>query len=731
MNKNVIFLDVQGIDCNYVKMEEKMELAELAVEFVKKKFREYFIDGQKNTFKDVYIKGAEYIGIHSSGKAFKDSDVDNLLVLKRVGALDICAERYDTTIIDEKTCLVHGVLDVSEQTKLTRNIRFSMLCIQEKQRFKVAHAHFSAATDSQCEKLYEQLVLKTAQVALNEKKFEVIKNNAELILFDYYPDKDKVVFYKNIARKNGFPKTINRFLNRILAYGLLYKSSVADFLAAFDKIRGSEEQVETEIVVWRNSEYRMYNVRLQNIQVDDVLPICVMGIAKDITAEKLLVQEKQYKEILASKASSAYVVNINKDEFIEPIKTLPKEYAANVGDSFSKFINVFANEFVHPQDREQYLQNFSAENIKKRFAAGRFQYSFGYRKMIDSKKYKWLESNACLLEHSMTKEIIAYFQVADITEVKTNEKRMAENERYNKFLIESNTFVLEMNITKNIITRGKELLIKDCDASCSSDYTQQILLSAKKFVHEEDVSEYLATFSRENILQQFYSGNKNIYLEFRRRQADGTIRWMVCKLYLLEDNFSKEVKGLMHIEDIDERKKHELELIYRSERDALTGFYNKQATQKYVEKFLNSEEALSGVQALLLYDLDYFKNINDKFGHLFGDKVLVEIADIVRNIMDARSIIGRVGGDEFLVFLPAASSQQKVLEIAELIVKAINRQYSKAGKFQEISASVGVAFYPEHGKNYKQLYVNADKALYLAKDRGKSQVVICEKKQRK
>lgn len=99
--------------------------------------------------------------------------------------------------------------------------------------------------------------------------------------------------------------------------------------------------------------------------------------------------------------------------------------------------------------------------------------------------------------------------------------------------------------------------------------------------------------------------------------------------------------------------------------------------------------------------------------------------------MDARSIIGRVGGDEFLVFLPAASSQQKVLEIAELIVKAINRQYSKAGKFQEISASVGVAFYPEHGKNYKQLYVNADKALYLAKDRGKSQVVICEKKQRK
>lgn len=174
-----------------------------------------------------------------------------------------------------------------------------------------------------------------------------------------------------------------------------------------------------------------------------------------------------------------------------------------------------------------------------------------------------------------------------------------------------------------------------------------------------------------------------------------------------------------------------MELIYRSERDALTGFYNKQATQKYVEKFLNSEEALSGVQALLLYDLDYFKNINDKFGHLFGDKVLVEIADIVRNIMDARSIIGRVGGDEFLVFLPAASSQQKVLEIAELIVKAINRQYSKAGKFQEISASVGVAFYPEHGKNYKQLYVNADKALYLAKDRGKSQVVICEKKQRK
>lgn len=708
-----------------------MDLAKLAAEFVKDLFEDYLINGNKNAFKDIYVRGSQYIGIHREAKVFEYNELEELLVLKRIGSLAISVEKYNTTIIDENSCIVYGDLTVTEQAKIKRNIRFSVVCSQQHKALKVVHAHFSMATNVKCEKLHEQLILTTAQVALNEKRYDLIKKSSELILFDYYPSKDKIVFDKQIARKNGFPKVINRFLNRILAYGLLYKSSVAKFLEAFEKIKSGVTQVETEIVVWRNSEYRMYNVKLHNVQVEEVMPECVVGIVKDITAEKLLAQEKQYKEIIASKANTAYVVNITKDEFIEPVKNLSKDYSISQGDSFSAFVQFFAEKFVHPKDREQYLENFSNANIKSHYENGICQYSFVYRKMIGNKKYNWLESNACLLEHSMTKEIIGYFQVADITEVKTNEKRTAENERYNKYLLESNTFVLEMNITKNIITRGKELLIKDCENACSSDYTQQMLLSAKKFVYHEDVSAYLATFSRENILQQFYSGNKNIYLEFRRRFKNCEVRWMVCKLYLLEDAFSKEVKGLMHIEDIDERKKHELELIYRSERDALTGFYNKAAIQKYVEKSLGEHNSKQNMVALMIYDLDYFKNINDKFGHLFGDKVLTEIATAVKNILDEKALIGRVGGDEFLVFLAGYSTKEEILEKAEEIVKIISRQYNKAGKTQAISASIGIAFYPEQGKIYKQLYAKADKALYLAKERGKSQVAVCEEKLRK
>ncbi len=98
-------------------------------------------------------------------------------------------------------------------------------------------------------------------------------------------------------------------------------------------------------------------------------------------------------------------------------------------------------------------------------------------------------------------------------------------------------------------------------------------------------------------------------------------------------------------------KNEEIRLKLKAERDTLTGLYNKGTTEKLINDFLNSEEASLGMHAFLIVDIDNFKSVNDNLGHVFGDKVLFEVSKNLKPIFRKDDIVGRIGGDEFIVFL--------------------------------------------------------------------------------
>ena len=128
--------------------------------------------------------------------------------------------------------------------------------------------------------------------------------------------------------------------------------------------------------------------------------------------------------------------------------------------------------------------------------------------------------------------------------------------------------------------------------------------------------------------------------------------------------------------------------------------------------------------AFLLLDIDEFKQQNDTYGHQFGDQVIRDTAELLKSSLRKHDICGRLGGDEFMVFLNGVSSQERVLPRIQQLCEKLHREYAKKGS---VSCSIGVAVYPEDGRDFKTLYHNADIALYEAKRAGRSNYKLFQK----
>lgn len=179
--------------------------------------------------------------------------------------------------------------------------------------------------------------------------------------------------------------------------------------------------------------------------------------------------------------------------------------------------------------------------------------------------------------------------------------------------------------------------------------------------------------------------------------------------------------------DNDEDREIVDSLRQRAERDALTGLYNREATQQKVSGYLN--QGTNRISALFLIDTDNFKQVNDNMGHLFGDAVLTEMAIGMQKLMRQSDVVGRIGGDEFIVFLKDIPSQDVAEEKARKLLDTFKNLFQGEKSPVEVTGSIGVALYPQDGRNFQALYQNADLALYRAKSLGKNQYALFNDKE--
>lgn len=171
--------------------------------------------------------------------------------------------------------------------------------------------------------------------------------------------------------------------------------------------------------------------------------------------------------------------------------------------------------------------------------------------------------------------------------------------------------------------------------------------------------------------------------------------------------------------DITDEKLHAQTIERLAYYDALTGLPNRVHLMNELRRELEEKKDSFCCGALLYIDMDDLKMVNDSYGHSYGDAILITAAMHMVSLAESESLVARVGGDEFVVWMPGAADLSKIEHCACELVETLSREYEVRDMTFHSSASIGISLYPQHGKNAEEMLKNADVALYAAKRSGK------------
>lgn len=280
---------------------------------------------------------------------------------------------------------------------------------------------------------------------------------------------------------------------------------------------------------------------------------------------------------------------------------------------------------------------------------------------------------------------------------------------------------------KNLVENSPDMIF-GCDISGTVTVVNRKFCEIIKKDPEEIIGQKVSVIriskrSKENwdrYIKQVCEMKKNKNFEKEYELSDGTLRNFHFFLSPLLDEDQKAVGMMGTIHDISETKKHEKSMDYLAYYDSLTELPNRLLLNERLKSAMNSAKQNRSKVAIIFFDLDNFKKINDTFGHTVGDGLLKSVSRELKKILRKNEMLARFGGDEFVMLLEHAKSGEKVMRFLERIRAALNQSFEVEHHIIHISSSIGVAMYPEDGMTCEELIKNADTAMYKAKEQEKN-----------
>lgn len=224
----------------------------------------------------------------------------------------------------------------------------------------------------------------------------------------------------------------------------------------------------------------------------------------------------------------------------------------------------------------------------------------------------------------------------------------------------------------------------------------------------EDIRRGTRSF-RYELLSSKFSLNKNMEMHLVKGKT------------ILNQSRERKVIGCVSVVNKDTKQK-EVNYYAEANKDAAMDVLNKKAITNYIKNLIATKPEFP--VHLCILDLDNFKNINDTFGHMFGDEVLVTAANILKEAVGGKGVVGRIGGDEMMLVLEKIESHSELRGVLRSVRSNIEWAYKGKKDNVDLTCSIGVASYPAHAGNYDDLFKIADKMLYSAKKKGKNRYII-------
>ncbi|MEG1774825.1 MAG: GGDEF domain-containing protein, partial [Oscillospiraceae bacterium] len=273
------------------------------------------------------------------------------------------------------------------------------------------------------------------------------------------------------------------------------------------------------------------------------------------------------------------------------------------------------------------------------------------------------------------------------------------------------------NLTEMKIERADGYGLPCIEKNLGEEPTALLETAIREMLDPEDQDAVRHFFDRDSLLADFADGKTEKDLEVRILQ-NGQYKWVCITVEMITDPYVENILVYVLFRDIDKTKTKEMSMLKQAETDGLTGLYNRTALEWQIRQALAIQQ--DELCAVAIIDLDDLKIVNDTLGHLQGDRAIQAVADTLRSYFSEHALVGRIGGDEFLVFLQCAKHPKKLQESMQALVCKLAALCVGEKEDYRLHGSIGIVISDIGDDDFETLYKKADTALYYVKRHGKN-----------
>ncbi|MCQ4637280.1 diguanylate cyclase [Anaerovorax odorimutans] len=325
-----------------------------------------------------------------------------------------------------------------------------------------------------------------------------------------------------------------------------------------------------------------------------------------------------------------------------------------------RFDNRYMN-LIYQEDRDYVLRQLS-----RQLNSGS-EYEIEYRAVNARGEIVWLLSKGQLVQDGQGGQML-YGVPIDISKTKRTEEQLQMSlERYKIILEQTNDIIFEWDIANDHVDFSANWKEKFGYEPITENVSQRIIKASH--LHPDDTKDF------KEYIEEMRSGKRYNELEFRVSDARGRYRWSKIRATTQFDSKGAPYRVIGLVGDINDEKLATQELQARAERDILTKLYNKDSARQRIEQRLELVDS-NNCCALFIIDLDNFKLINDRYGHMFGDAVLKKIAEQLSQLFRNEDVLSRIGGDEFMALFQGMQSREHIEAIAGRIIERFRQTFA-------------------------------------------------------
>lgn len=508
-----------------------------------------------------------------------------------------------------------------------------------------------------------------------------------------------------IAKELGMPEEVGGYPEG--AYPLIHPEDLDQFKEFAEKALAGENRFLQARIMNSTGDYNWYTLHSMVIYDETGEVFEILGKMKNIHAVHELKTEhtllNQYLSAMQELSDDIlYRIDV---ETMTLYRLNPSDQMNLVGKAIPDYVNTLIDQkLIHPEEASAYRKF-----VNDWYSGGADDFSARFS--IDGEDYQW---------YSMKGKKI-FNEIGDLTEVfgkmvniEKEHKLRADysllNQYFNAMQALSDDILYRVDVKTMTLYHMVQSGQADRLGNVIPDYVNAFIRD--KIIHPDDCDLYLQAS------QEWFQGTRDT-IDIRAAIISEEYQWYVIsgeKIYDEEGNLSEILGKMVNIQEQKDLKR-------KATHDLMTNVLNKVSFEETVSNILSFSHNQEK-HALIFIDLDDFKGINDTLGHFFGDSLLISVGERLKSVVRDSDFVGRVGGDEFVVFLKGIPDESAALERANLLLDSLRREFIFEGTTRKIKASLGISIFPEHGSTYQDLIKKSDVALYASKKKGKNVATI-------